>query len=150
MGKFTTLEHCNLTKSWGLDERAALAHLLEELSMEKGAENLSLSRGIYFLGEGSLRLARKKEATAVKKFQSFFELTVVTSPLDDCRCVATEPSTIYYLSLEKWNELKQISPIIAFKLLESITEQLMLKLQSAIENPDKKIDLTKIGLVLDS
>ncbi len=146
MGKFTALENATLTQNWALEERSALAHFLEPQQIKKGQEVCDLRAGLVFVDEGSIKVAFQNEVLPLKSGASFREVSLFATESTDIKLVANEDATLWILSPEKWEELRQISPVVAIKLLEGMTKKLTDELHR-IQTKDPQ--LTRILLSLN-
>lgn len=124
MGKFSALEQAVLTSKWTLEERSALGHFLEPLELKKSQEVTDLKNGLVFVGSGSINVAFQTEVLKLKSGSSFRELSLFSSEQKKVRLVANDDTTLWILTNEKWDELRQISPVVSIKLLEGITKKL--------------------------
>ncbi len=143
MGKFSALEKNELTQNWTLEERTALAHFLETREVEKNKEIISRQtkeeakeRGVYFLEAGKVLMKVETSSVTVSAGVSFGEYSLVSDHKKQVMALATSPVTLHFLSLERWEELKRVTPLVGMKLLEAIVAKTA-KLLSDAPSPPK-------------
>ena len=145
MGKFSTLEKAELTNAWTVEERSALAHFLEQILIEKDHEINHHRPGLIFIGSGAVGINFQNEKITLKAGNTFEELSLFSSETKETQLKALEDTTLWILSPEKWEELRQISPIVSIKLLEALTKKFIDKLQKVqAQHPE----LTNLTLTL--
>ncbi len=114
MGKFSCLEHCSLTKTWSLEERAALAHFLQEVDI-KTQTDLPELQGLMILDSAEMEDSASF-SFAKGDIVGFFGMLKNTKDLTSLSL--KKPGTLWHLKTDDWYELKIVSPAVALQLME--------------------------------
>lgn len=126
MAKFEALEQSELTQSWTIEQRAALAHFLDDEKQIRGKTFVKpndKNSGLYFIYKGKVKLQYQNIEAILEAGMSFGELSLVHPTKKQAKMTALEDLELFVLSEEKWVLLRKESPTTALKLLESICQK---------------------------
>lgn len=138
MGKFSCLAKCGLTKSWPLEERAAIAHFLEPKSLPQGSAIIDAGnkeRILYLIEQGTARVQYENIAFILEEGESFGELSLISSTQRLVEITADKNLTMWTLRHEKFEEMKKMAPAVALRLTESITQKFTELLNTSVVSP---------------
>ena len=133
MGKFVTLEISPLFSDWALADRSALAHFLEVRSFKAGEsiiDRLSNSSELFIVSSGSVKLSAESHSLEVTAGASFGELSLIHPSKRRVSAKAITPVETLVITAHHWLEMKQKTPSVAVKLMESILRKLSKELSS--------------------
>lgn len=138
MGKFTSLEKCVLTKSWDLEDRAALAHFLEKQNLKKG-EHLffekSLERKLYILDEGEIQLEAFGQSVILGPGSSLGELSLIRETEKRVTARASQNCQFWVITEIRWREIQSQMPELARKLSVSILKKFAQLMEGGVSPP---------------
>jgi len=127
VGKFRAIERSVLTKDWGVDERAALAHFLVERKISEGDPiflKQSKERSLYFIELGLIRFQHETISVELKEGDSFGELSLLNESSKLVSATAQTPCQLWVLTFDKFQEMKKTTPLVAVKLTEAIATKI--------------------------
>jgi CRP-like cAMP-binding protein len=139
MGKFVTLDACQMLQDWSLDERSALAHFLEHRSYDANAtliDRSSKASELLFIASGKVKLSAETYSIEILQGATIGELSLMNPTQKRISAIAITPVDAYVLSSQRWLEMKRNTPSVAVRLMESILKKVSNELGS-FELPPK-------------
>lgn len=139
MGRFVTLDACEILQDWTLDERSALAHFLEPRSYEINStliDRTSKIAELILIASGRVKLSAEAYSIEISQGATLGELSLIHPTQKRVSAIALTPVEAYALNAQRWLELKRNTPSIAVKLMESILKKVSHELGS-FELPPK-------------
>lgn len=133
MGKYSCLENSELTRSWSLETRAALAYFLEKQELKAGVELFvpqHEEQKIYFLEIGQIKAKNANSEVEFGPGKTLGELSLFSRTKKQLSVTASTDCLFWVLTKEKWDLLWKNAEDLAAKLRESVQQKFARELEN--------------------